>query len=127
MILLWSTIESTIALIAACLSVVYGLFGKQFVDSIIRSVHSLRSLGSGRSSGMRSHRDASEHITMAAGEGWERHGSDASGRPIVPAYVEPSSVETIAMKDLEGAEVAEVVKNGEIHVSKTVSQMNSVI
>lgn len=127
MVLLWSTIESTIALIAVCLPVVYGLFGRHFVDSIIRSIHSLRSLGSRGSSGMRSHRDASEYNTLAAAEGWERHGSEASGRPIVPAYVEPSSVETIAMKDQEGAEAAKVVKNGEINVSKTVSQMNSAI
>ena len=117
-------IESTIALIAACLPVVYGLFGKQFVDSIIRSVHSLRSFDSCRNSG---NRDVSEYINMASEEGWDRHGSDASRRPIVPAYVKPSSVETTAMKAQESAEVPRVVKNGEIHVSKTVNQLNSVV
>ena len=121
-------IESAVALIAACLPTVYGLFGHRFVDSIVRSVHSLRSLGSRGSSARRSEHDASNHThTRAAEVKLESRTSDTSGAPIMPSYLEPNSVETSAVKDTDGAKAAENVEHGKIVVGNSISQTENMV
>jgi len=96
-ILFWSFIESALALIACCLPLVHSVFLKSSIESAVRSIRSLASLRSSNgSAGSRVRRPQNAPRTGR----YERNNSTESHAQIVPDYLEPSTVESYAMKDL---------------------------
>ncbi|KAL9616899.1 MAG: hypothetical protein Q9160_008288 [Pyrenula sp. 1 TL-2023] len=126
----WFLIESQVALIAACLPPLYGLFGHRLLDSITRSVQSLRSRVSPHGSNSRDSYTNALHqynSTVKDDRIREPRGSDASRAPILPssfAAAEPAlPMATFAMSNWdEEIEGRKPLKNGEIHVQKAVTQ-----
>jgi len=96
-ILFWSFVESALALMASCLPVTHSLFRKSSIESVIRSIRSLTSLHSSGHGSTGSRAPRSHVVTNGQ---YIRSDSTASHAQMVPDYLEPSTVESFAMKDL---------------------------
>lgn len=114
-ILFWSMVESQLALLALCLPVLHSLFRRISLESVINSVRSIASLGSG------SRRSPESRSTIND----VQHGNEstASHARMVPIHGDPPrTVESIAMKDLSSKNNDKRVPQGEIGVNTTLTQ-----
>lgn len=116
-------IESSLALIAACLPLIQGLFRQVSLESVIRSVRSLASLVSS-SRGSRGSR-GSKLSNIAVTRMENRNDSMTSHAQMVPDYPKPARVEAFAMKNLSKQSDKSNIAHNEILVNHTITQSRS--
>nr|AUW30967.1 putative GNAT-family acetyltransferase [Cladonia uncialis subsp. uncialis] len=116
LILFWSLIESVMALLAVCLPALHTLFRKSSLESVIRSVRTMASLGSETRRSQVSHTDIEN-----------RSESTTSYAQMVPRDAPHARIENIAMRDLSSKASQQIVPQGEIAVNTTFTQIYDVI
>lgn len=122
LIMFWTTVESALALIAACLPPLYGFFDRQCVSFFVRTARSIRGLTSkDRSHSATTHSQAKSN-TLKRAESYD------SNEPIVPSFVEPNRTETYVMKNIRenGDGVGNAYGSG-IQVEKAISMQSEMV
>ena len=109
-------IESDLASIAVCLPVLHGLFRKISLRAVIRSVRSITSRGVTLVGLRRSRLSNTAIARIKSG-----NNSTSSHARIFPSSLEPTTVEAYAMRDFSMTPDNQMVPQGEILVSNTVT------
>ena len=104
------------ALLAVCLPALHTLFRKSSLESMIRSVRTMTSIGSETRRSQVLHTDIEN-----------RNESTTSYAQMVPHDAPHARIENIAMKDVSSKAAQQIVPQGEIAVNTTFTQIYNVV
>ncbi len=104
------------ALLAVCLPALHTLFRKSSLESVIRSVRTMASLGS-----------ETRRSQVSPTNIQNRNASTTSYAQMVPPDAQHARIENIAMRDLSSKAAQQIVPHGEIAVNTTFTQIYNVV